>query len=33
MTKISVGLVDDQPLVRTGFAMLINSQDDMETSW
>ncbi|WP_444230321.1 response regulator [Corynebacterium durum] len=33
MTKISVGLVDDQPLVRTGFAMLINSQGDMETSW
>ena len=23
-------LVDDQPLVRTGFAMVIDSQDDME---
>ena len=33
MTKISVGLVDDQRLVGTGFGMLINSQDDMETSW
>lgn len=30
---ITVGLVDDQPLVRTGFAMLINSQDDLRTVW
>lgn len=29
-TKIRVGLVDDQALVRTGFSMVINSQDDME---
>lgn len=28
--KIRVGLVDDQALVRTGFSMVINSQDDME---
>lgn len=31
--KITVGLVDDQPLVRTGFAMLVNSQEDMEVAW
>nr|WP_280512650.1 response regulator transcription factor [Corynebacterium mastitidis] len=31
--KIAVGLVDDQPLVRTGFAMLVNSQDDMRVAW
>lgn len=30
--KIAVGLVDDQPLVRTGFAMLVNSQDDMRVA-
>lgn len=28
--KIRVGLVDDQALVRAGFSMVINSQDDME---
>lgn len=28
--KIRVGLVDDQNLVRTGFAMVIDSQPDME---
>ena len=29
-TPIKVALVDDQLLVRSGFRMLINSQDDME---
>lgn len=28
--RIRVGLVDDQNLVRSGFAMVIDSQDDME---
>ena len=28
--QIRVGLVDDQALVRTGFAMVIDSQDDMK---
>lgn len=27
---LRIALVDDQPLVRAGFAMVINSQDDME---
>nr|WP_152821288.1 MULTISPECIES: response regulator transcription factor [unclassified Corynebacterium] len=26
-------MVDDQPLVRTGFEMLLNSQDDIEVAW
>lgn len=30
LTPIKVALVDDQLLVRSGFRMLINSQDDME---
>ncbi len=30
---ITIGLADDQPLVRTGFSLLINSQADMEASW
>lgn len=30
VSKIRVGLVDDQALVRTGFAMVIDSQDDMK---
>lgn len=27
---LRIALVDDQPLVRTGFAMMIDSQDDLE---
>lgn len=30
---ISVGLVDDQQLVRAGFAMVVGSQDDMAVAW
>ena len=30
MTAISVVLVDDQELVRTGFRMILNSEDDIE---
>lgn len=30
---IKIGLVDDQPLVRAGFGMLISSQSDMEVAW
>ena len=30
---ITIGLADDQPLVRTGFSLLINSQTDMEVGW
>lgn len=30
---ISVGLVDDQQLVRAGFAMVLGSQDDLEVAW
>ena len=29
---LRIALVDDQPLVRTGFAMVINSQDDLEVA-
>ena len=29
--KIRVGLIDDQDLVRSGFSMVIDSQDDMCT--
>lgn len=31
-TRITVGLVDDQPLFRAGIRMLIESQEDMELS-
>lgn len=27
---LRIALVDDQPLVRAGFSMVIDSQDDME---
>ncbi|MGP5591530.1 response regulator [Corynebacterium flavescens] len=30
---ISIGLVDDQQLVRAGFAMVIGSQDDLSVRW
>ena len=30
---IRVGLVDDQQLVRAGFAMVIGSQEDLSVSW
>ena len=30
---ITVALVDDQPLVRAGFSMLVGSQGDMEVAW
>ncbi len=30
---IRVALADDQSLVRAGFAMVVDSQDDMEVSW
>lgn len=30
---IRVGLVDDQQLVRAGFAMVLDSQDDIEVLW
>ncbi|MFJ3031259.1 response regulator [Rothia terrae] len=30
---IHIGLTDDQALVRSGFAMLINSQPDMQVDW
>jgi len=30
---IHIGLADDQALVRSGFAMLINSQSDMQVDW
>lgn len=30
---IRVGLADDQMLVQAGFAMVVDSQDDMEVAW
>ena len=30
---IRIALVDDQPLLRAGFAMLIGSQEDMSVVW
>lgn len=30
---ITVALADDQALVRAGFAMVVDSQDDMEVGW
>lgn len=31
-TPLRIALVDDQPLVRAGFAMVIDSQDDLEVA-
>lgn len=31
--RVTVGLADDQQLVRAGFAMVIDSQDDMTVTW
>ncbi|WP_297008300.1 response regulator transcription factor [uncultured Corynebacterium sp.] len=31
--KIRVALADDQQLVRAGFAMVLDSQDDIEVAW
>ncbi|MDO5645522.1 MAG: response regulator transcription factor [Dermabacter sp.] len=33
MPVMSIALVDDQPLVRAGFAMVINAQDDMRVAF
>ena len=33
MRPITVGLADDQLLVRTGFAMVLDSQDDISVAW
>ena len=30
---ITVGLVDDQQLVRAGFSLVLDSQDDIEVLW
>ncbi|MDR1852805.1 MAG: response regulator transcription factor [Propionibacteriaceae bacterium] len=30
---IKIAIVDDQPLVRTGMAMVVNSQEDMHVDW
>lgn len=32
-TRITVGLADDQSLVRAGFAMVLDSQDDIDVAW
>lgn len=32
-SAITVGLADDQMLVRAGFAMVLDSQDDIEVRW
>lgn len=31
--RITIGLADDQSLVRAGFAMVLDSQDDIEVLW
>lgn len=31
--RITVGLVDDQQLVRAGFSLVLDSQDDIEVLW
>lgn len=30
---ITVGLVDDQQLVRAGFSLVLDSQDDIQVVW
>ena len=32
-SQITVGLADDQPLVRAGFSLVLDSQEDIEVVW